>query len=63
MKTKSVNECMQDMGMQEMRSVNGGNPLVVKALEFVLGVVAGELLDRSSGDDFMDGWNDAKKNK
>lgn len=54
---------MQEMSVQEMNDVNGGNPVVIRALEFILGLAVGELLDRGAGDDFMEGWNDAKKNK
>lgn len=63
MKKYNESAMMQKMSLKEMNDVNGGNPVAIKAAEFLLGHVVGELLDRGAGDDFWEGWNDAKKNK
>ena len=59
---KKYNESAM-MKKMSLKDVNGGNPVAIKAAEFLLGLVVGELLDRGAGDDFWEGWNDAKKNK
>ena len=55
---KSLN--LEKLGVQEMDAVE------VKSTDggiwwFIAGIIASELLDRSSGSDFMDGYNAAKR--
>ncbi len=51
---------MQEMNLNEMREVSGGS---LELVFLVIGILVTEALDRNAGNDFMDGWNDAKNNK
>ena len=60
MKNFKENALVQKMNLDEMKEVNGGFPELVF---LVIGILVTEALDRNAGNDFMDGWNDAKNNK
>ena len=58
MKSLENNVLMQEMNLNEIQDMNGGIPgLVWLAID----VLVSEALDRNAGNDFMDGWNAAKK--
>ncbi|MCD7923258.1 MAG: lactobin A/cerein 7B family class IIb bacteriocin [Bacteroides sp.] len=58
MKNLNENALMQEMNVNEMQEMNGGIPGLVW---LAIGVLVSEALDRNAGNDFMDGWNAAKK--
>lgn len=60
MKSLKNNVLMQEMNLNEMREVSGGS---LELVFLVIGILVTEALDRNVGNDFMDGWNDAKNNK
>ena len=60
MKSLKNNVLMQEMNLNEMREVSGGS---LELVFLVIGILVTESLDRNAGNDFMDGWNDAKNNK
>ncbi len=47
------------LNLEQLKAINGGHPLAW----LLLGVLISEALDRDASSDFMEGWNDAKKNK
>ena len=59
MKSLKNNVLMQEMNLNEMREVSGGS---LELVFLVIGILVTEALDRNAGNDFMDGWNDAKNN-
>ena len=60
MKNFKENALVQKMNLDEMREVSGGS---LELVFLVIGILVTEALDRNAGNDFMDGWNDAKNNK
>lgn len=58
MKNLKDSALMWEMNVNEMQEMNGGLPGLVW---LAIGILVSEALDRNAGNDFMDGWNAAKK--